>query len=272
MDQSAVPDRQLLDRSTLANRLLLALPEPDLQLVGRFLEPVKLRRGQVLQERNRPVKHGYFIESGAAALFLRTRQDGLVGVSVIARYGLVGLPIVLGTATSPHRCVVQIPGRAFRIPAANLEFVLSASPALQQAVNRFLQALLIQQSHRVLCAARHKVDQQLASWLLAMSDRVDNEHIDITHALVSQMLGVRRASVTTAARQLEQIGAISGGRGFLKIADRPKLEAVSCECYKGMAQEYARLLDGSDACAGDDALPHAPSLAQPALESRAGRP
>jgi CRP-like cAMP-binding protein len=249
MEPSRISRHPFPERQTLNNRLLLSLPDQDLQLVGRFLEPVDLRRGQVLQERNRAPKHAYFIEAGAASLFLRTKRDGLVGVSVIARYGLVGLPIVLGTTTSPHRCVVQIPGRALRISAANLQFVLSQSPALQQLLNRSFQALLIQHGQRILCASRHKLEQQLSSWLLAMSDRLESDHIEITHELVSQMLGVRRASVTIAARRLEEIGALSGGRGFLEIVDRAKLEAAGCECYKGITQEYARLLDNSDFCA-----------------------
>jgi CRP-like cAMP-binding protein len=238
---------ELFDASNLPrnpqNALLRLLPDPDFDLISRFLEPVPLARGQVLQERNRALESAYFIESGAAAMFHRTRRDGLVGVAVIARYGLVGLPTILGTATSPQRCVVQISGQALRISSTDLQYVLSESAALRQVMKRYLQALMTQYAQRVLCASRHKLEQRLSSWLLAINDRVDGERIEITHDLISQMLGTRRASVSIAAQHLEKIGAISGGRGFLNIADRSVLESCSCECYKAMADEYARLLD-----------------------------
>jgi CRP-like cAMP-binding protein len=244
MEKSPDVPRRVLDRQSLNNRLLLLLPDEDLQLASRFLEHVELRRGQILQERNRTVEYGYFIETGAASLFLRTRSDGLIGVSVVARYGMAGLPAALGTMSSPHRCVVQIPGRALRISSSDLQFVLSATQALQQVLNRYYQAFLLQHGQLVLCASRHKLEQQISSWLLTMSDRIESNHIRITHDLISRMLGVRRASITVAAGRLEEIGAISGGRGILQIVDRAKLEAVSCECYKSIAKEYARLLDG----------------------------
>ena len=111
------PDRVFPDvgQAQVNNRLLRSLPERDIQLIKPFLERISLRRGQVLQERDRPLESAYFIEKGAASLFFRTKRDGLVGVAIVARYGLVGLPAVLGTRRSPHRCIVQIAGEALRI-------------------------------------------------------------------------------------------------------------------------------------------------------------
>lgn len=58
------------------------------------------------------------------------------------------------------------------------------------------------------------------------------------------MLGVRRASVTTAAGTLQQAGLIAYRRGRVVVLDRAGLEAAACECYQVVRGEFARLLDG----------------------------
>jgi hypothetical protein len=56
------------------------------------------------------------------------------------------------------------------------------------------------------------------------------------------MLGVRREGVTQAALKLQQLGVISYARGLIKVLDRIKLEALSCECYAAVKNETDLLL------------------------------
>jgi Mn-dependent DtxR family transcriptional regulator len=56
------------------------------------------------------------------------------------------------------------------------------------------------------------------------------------------MLGVRRASVTVAARTLQAAGLIEYRRGQITVIDRAGLEEASCECYAVIKQEYRRLV------------------------------
>jgi len=57
------------------------------------------------------------------------------------------------------------------------------------------------------------------------------------------MLGVRREGVTQAALKLQQLGVISYSRGLIKVLDRSKLEALSCECYAAVRKETELLLN-----------------------------
>jgi Mn-dependent DtxR family transcriptional regulator len=57
------------------------------------------------------------------------------------------------------------------------------------------------------------------------------------------MLGVRRASVTEAARRLRQHGLIRYGGGQLTVLDRRGLERNVCGCYRLVKTELDRLLD-----------------------------
>jgi Mn-dependent DtxR family transcriptional regulator len=64
----------------------------------------------------------------------------------------------------------------------------------------------------------------------------------MTQELIANMLGVRREGVTEAAGKLQKAGVISFRRGHIKVLDRPKLEAMACECYAVVRAETERLL------------------------------
>ncbi|MBW3591199.1 MAG: Crp/Fnr family transcriptional regulator, partial [Actinobacteria bacterium] len=53
-----------------------------------------------------------------------------------------------------------------------------------------------------------------------------------------QMLGTRRASVTEAASNLQDFGALTYKRGTVRILDRGVLEKKSCECYEAIRHVY----------------------------------
>ena len=59
------------------------------------------------------------------------------------------------------------------------------------------------------------------------------------------MLGVRRASVTVAAKTLQMAGVIEYRRGRITVTDRAGLEDASCECYGVIKEEYRRLVVGT---------------------------
>ena len=57
------------------------------------------------------------------------------------------------------------------------------------------------------------------------------------------MLGVRRASVTETARELQGKGVIEYARGHINVLDRAGLEEYSCECYELMRAEFALVFE-----------------------------
>jgi hypothetical protein len=81
-------------------------------------------------------------------------------------------------------------------------------------------------------------------------DRVEVDSYPITHEFLGMMLGVRRAGITLAARQLQKAGFIEYDRGRMEITDRPGLESASCECYGIVRRAYDRLLGPPEGSTG----------------------
>lgn len=85
----------------------------------------------------------------------------------------------------------------------------------------------------------HKVEARFCRWLLQTRDVIGNDTILLTQEFLSEMLGVRRTSVTDVATKLQAAGIISYSRGVIKIIDLPSLKALSCECYDTLHQQRA---------------------------------
>jgi DNA-binding transcriptional regulator YhcF (GntR family) len=77
----------------------------------------------------------------------------------------------------------------------------------------------------------------------------------MTQELVANMLGVRRESVTEAARKLRRLGFIRYRRGHLTVVDRQGLETRACECYGVVRKELGRLLGDAQHRQADVAVP-----------------
>jgi hypothetical protein len=64
----------------------------------------------------------------------------------------------------------------------------------------------------------------------------------MTQEFLSEMLGVRRATVSTSARSLQTAGFVRFDHGMVKILNRRGLEESTCECYGIVRSEFDRLL------------------------------
>lgn len=76
-----------------------------------------------------------------------------------------------------------------------------------------------------------------------VQDRAGTEQFELPQAILAEMLGVRRQSISEVATDLRRRGLIEYRRGFITIANRRLLEQTACcECYEVMDDYYQRLL------------------------------
>jgi CRP-like cAMP-binding protein len=235
MPRSAAPGR------TPTNRLLAALPPRDYARLLPDLEVVPLPLRAVLQEADELIPHVYFPSAGVVSLLITPNGRGVgVEVGMVGREGVAGLPIFLGADSTPARWVVQAPGEALRMAADAFQAHANRRP-LRDLLLLYTNAFLAQVSQSVACNALHPVEERLCRWLLMVHARVESDQFPLTHAFLAAMLGVRRASVTEAARGLQEAGFIRYGRGRLEILDRGGLESAACNCHRAAQAELDRL-------------------------------
>jgi CRP-like cAMP-binding protein len=240
-EQGSVPRFSgFLDGNPLRNKLLLNLPEDECQRIFPLLVFLPLRTHDFLTEAGEPFKYGYFINSGLASI-LNVMEDGKsVEVGVSGSEGFVGIPLLVGFASSPSRVIVQIEGSAFRVRATSLSGLLQTCPTLQRRLQRYVQVVGLQSAQVAACNRLHQIEQRLARWLLMCQDRIDSEFIPLTQEFIANMLGTQRSSVTLAAGILQKAGLITYTPGHVKILKRDSLESASCECYGAIVEQASR--------------------------------
>jgi|SRR5579883_2005658 len=225
-----------------SNRLLARLPGDEYRLLAPSLNPVTLVSGETLFRPHEPLAFLYFPLDGVVSLVIRAETRIALEVATIGNEGVVGLPILLGADRLPYECVVQVPGWFLRLPAAAARELAAAESTLRDDAGRYALALLAQISQSLACNGLHPAVQRCARWLLMTHDRVLTEEFLLTHDYLAQMLGVRRATVTTVLGELRQAGLLDYRRGAVVILDRSGLEAAARACYGLIRGEYERLL------------------------------
>jgi Mn-dependent DtxR family transcriptional regulator len=68
------------------------------------------------------------------------------------------------------------------------------------------------------------------------------DDVPLTHDVLAQLLGVRRAGVTECLEHFESEGLIAAKRGLITIRDPRSLEEVCCDCFRLIEGEYKHQL------------------------------
>jgi CRP-like cAMP-binding protein len=229
------------------NKLLAALPALDYQRLRPALEVVPLVVRHPLSQPEEPVPYVYFPRSGLVSLLLTMEDGRVVETGLVGSEGMVGLFGFLGTRRSAEETVVQIAGEAARLEAGILREQTRMGGVLCDLLLRYIEALFFQAAQALACCNLHLVEQRCARWLLTAQDRTGEAVLPLTHQTLADMLGVRRASVSTTLEGLQQAGLIRAQMGRITVRDRAGLEKVACECDGLIRQRFADLVPGPTA-------------------------
>ena len=231
-------------KATLANRILSALPEDEYAQLAPHFERVSLHHGEHVIVPDEPIRYFYFPIDCLLSLVTQMEDGSSAESGSIGREGVSGVPVLLDARQTPMPTFTQIPGDAIKLRAELLKDAYNRGGAVRDILNRYIHTVIVVGSHAAACNALHKVESRMCKWLLMSSDGIGSHELRLTHEYLATMLGVRRASVTETAIKLKDAGLIEYERGFVRILDRPRLEAQVCECYHRTKAEYERLFAG----------------------------
>ncbi|MGM0768298.1 MAG: Crp/Fnr family transcriptional regulator [Pseudomonadota bacterium] len=223
------------------NHLLAALPACARERIIPRLKRVELALGDVIYESGQPIDFVYFPANCIISLLYVMLNGASAEISVVGNEGMAGIAVFMGGESTPTRTIVQSRGFAYRMPSAELKVEFNNHAEVRVLMLRYTQALITQMSQTAVCNRHHSIDQQLCRWLLLSLDRLPGNELTMTQELIANMLGVRREGVTEAAGKLQRLGVIEYHRGHITVMDRPRLEALCCECYAVVKRETDRL-------------------------------
>lgn len=215
-----------------ANKLLAALPHDDFNLLKTQCSVALMAQGAPLFEVDDEVEQVSFPLSGMVSLLVVLNNGDAVETATVGREGVVGAMAGLGLHRSRVRAVVQLSGMVGRIPAPQFRKLAAASKAVSNMCISYNETLLTQARITAACNLSHHVEARFCRWLLQSRDHAESDTVPLTQEFLSQMLGVRRTSVTEVAIKMQHAGVISYARGIIKIIDLAKLKELSCECYE----------------------------------------
>jgi len=224
------------------NRLIAALPTREFESLQGALELVPLHLGEVLYEPGVQLRHAYFPTTAVVSMHYVMGSGACVETCGVGREGMVGVALFMGGQSTPSSAVVQTAGHAYRLDRSALQQAFDADGQLRRLLLRYTEALMAQISLTAACYRHHSIEQQLSRWLLTTLDRSPPGELVMTQELVANLLGVRRESVTQAARRLQDGGYIRYRRGHITVCDPLGLRSCACECYGVLKKELHRLL------------------------------
>jgi CRP-like cAMP-binding protein len=219
-------------RLSTPNHLLAAFSRQAHQHLLTGLDPVELICGQVLYRSGEQIRYVYFPIDCIVSLLTAVDKRRTLEVGMVGNEGMVGIPLALGVGVSAVRALVLVSGTAMRMTAVRFRAEFKNNISLQQLLFRYTHSLIAQLSQTAACNQFHNATARMARWLLTTSDCLHIDDFRLTQALLAQLLGLRRVSVTRAASDLKQKKLIDYSRGNIRIVDRKRLEVAACTCYR----------------------------------------
>jgi CRP-like cAMP-binding protein len=224
------------------NALLSAMLQADVERLAPSLQTSSFDAGHVFSNPGDEVDFIVFPHTGMVSLLAVMRDGDAIETATVGSEGVVGAMAGLGLHITLTRAVVQTPLVASRISAPAFRRAVEGSSALRDLIVRYNEALLAQVQMTAACNALHSLESRLARWILQTRDRIDTDAIPLTQELLSEMLGVRRTSVSEVASKLQAANLVTYNRGVITINDRSALERASCECYESIKTKTAAIM------------------------------
>ena len=212
------------------NRIMDALPASARRACHKTL--VDLPAGKLLARQGEPITQVFFPTTAVCSVAVELASGDKAETAIVGSDGFTGVPLVLGSRISEASKTIQVPGQGYLLSASQLLDLCGQHESFRRALFGYSAYRLRLASRSVACNSFHSIPQRLARWLLFAQDRAGDGDLNLTHEALSAVLATTRPRVTQAAAKLKSAGIIAYARGRIRILDRQRLLAVSCECYE----------------------------------------
>ncbi len=242
-EESPVPDNIQKTASSIPgirsrNKILSALPESILTCFTPHFQRVLIHQDDILHRQDKKTKYVYFIENGMISLVVGNEDGPRIEAAVVGSEGMIGALPLWENSPGFHSAVVQMPGKALRLPLKVFQEEWKHNAHLQESVFNYSNFLMAQIAQTALCGRLHSVEERLNRWLLTSRDRMESDILELTHDHIAQMLGTRRPSITIALGSLQQANVIECKRGQIIIKNGTQLEKTACDCYRILQSQF----------------------------------
>jgi CRP-like cAMP-binding protein len=187
------------------------------------------------------IERVYFPYSGIISIVVAMSGGKFVEAGMLGRNGIVGAGSALDGRWALNTAISQADSSGMTIDTAILKRLAGESETIRSGLASQEQALFAQTQQVAACNALHEVEERLSRWLLHSHDLLETDTLPLTQELLSQMLGVRRTSVTLVAGRLQQAGLINYHHGRIQILDVSSLQESCCECYAVINSHVSKL-------------------------------
>ncbi|MFB6458674.1 Crp/Fnr family transcriptional regulator [Bradyrhizobium tunisiense] len=225
-----------------ANAILASLSASDTAALRPHLKATHLQQKTILYEAGDAINSVYFPLGAVVSLVVTLATGETTEAAMVGRDGAIGMASALDGKVGMSRAIVQLGGDAMVCDPAAFKGAALQSESLIAKIMRHEQTLFAQAQQSTACMANHEVDARLCRWLLRARDLSGNDHLPFTQEFLAEMLGVRRTSVTTVARTLQEAGMIKYARGKIEVIDVEGLREGACECYETVKDQHRNLL------------------------------
>ena len=224
------------------NGLLAALPEASREGLLAKTKLVSLSVKDVLYHPGDPITTVYFPLTCVISMLTEMKNGATIEIATVGKEGMYGIATYLGIDEAVALGVTQVPGEARQMSVRDFKEATKSDELFDTILRRYTHALLMQIARSGGCNSLHSVEERYTRWLLMMHDRTNVNVFAFTQEFLARMLGVSRARVNIVTRALEKAGRIKNSRNQITVLDWKGLEASSCDCFRFIKQEFARVL------------------------------
>lgn len=235
-----LPKRELTDAS--ANRLLAALPKGRRERILAKTQLVSLSVREVLYYPGALISYVYFPLTCVISMMTEMKNGATIEIATVGNEGVLGIAAYVGVDLAVACGITQVPGEALQMSVEHFTQAAKDDDYFDTILGRYTHTLIMQIARSGGCNSLHSVEERYARWLLMMHDRTNANVFAFTQEFLSRMLGVSRARINIVTRALEQAGLLKHTRSQVTVVDWKGLEATSCECYRYIKEEFARIL------------------------------